>query len=106
MMRSGGSSLQTMLPVPDTSKSCKLHPSISNWNYSGLAWVGSARLCPIVIKAISASRQSWSLGLAELSNSTEKSLNKCFFSPSGPMVARKTNFPLLGYDNSRYLEIS
>ena len=68
MMRSGGSSLQTMLPVPDTSKSCKLHPSISNWNYSGLAWVGSARLCPIVIKAISASRQSLSLGLSELGN--------------------------------------
>ena len=61
-----------MFPPPDTFKSCKWQPSIANWNYSGLGrfgsvWVGSV-WSNSDYKAISASQQSWSLGLAELGN--------------------------------------
>ena len=54
-----------MFPASDTSKSCNWHSNIGNWNYSGLGRVGSAR-SNSDYKAISASQQSWSLGLAEL----------------------------------------
>ena len=54
-----------MFLTPDTSKSCKWHSSIANWNYSGSGGVGWSNSD---YKAISASQQSWSLGLAELGN--------------------------------------
>ena len=59
---------QTIFPTPDTSKSYKWQPSIANWNYSGSARVGSVG-SNSDSEAISASQQSWSLGLAELGNS-------------------------------------
>ena len=40
LMRGGGLSTQTMFSAPDTSKSCKWHSSIANWNYSGLGQLG------------------------------------------------------------------
>ena len=42
MLRGGGLSFQTIFPAPDTSKSCKMHSSIADWNYSGsgrFGWV-------------------------------------------------------------------
>ena len=59
-----------MFLTPDTSKSCKWHSSIANWNYSGSGGVGSGRVgwSNSDYKAISASQQSWSLGLAEPGN--------------------------------------
>ena len=65
MMGSGELRSQTMSPAPDTSKSSKWHSCIANWNYSDSARVGSGR-SNSDNKAISASQQSWSLGLAEL----------------------------------------
>ena len=56
-----------MCPAPDSFKSCKWQPSIANWNYSGLCRFGLCR-SNSDYKAISASQQSWSLGLAEAGN--------------------------------------
>ena len=70
-MRSGGFSSKTMSPAfVDTFKSWKYQPIIANWNYSGSVWVGLGRFGPINsdYKAVSASQQSWSSGLAELGN--------------------------------------
>ena len=61
----GGLSSQTMFPAPGTSKSCQWYSSIANWNYS---WSGRVGWSNSDYKAISASQQSWSLGLAELGN--------------------------------------
>ena len=65
ILRSGGLSLQAMNAASNAFKSCIWHSSIANWNYSGSAWVGSGR-SKCDYKAISASQQSWSFGLAEL----------------------------------------
>ena len=62
MMEGGGLSSQTKFQAPNTSKTCKQQPSTANWNYSGSGRSNSD------YKAISASQQSWSLGLAELGN--------------------------------------
>ena len=67
LMRGGELSSNTMFPAPDTSKSWKWYSSIAIWNYSGLGRVGLGR-SNSDYKAISASQQSWSLGLAELGN--------------------------------------
>ena len=67
IMSGGGLSFQAMFAAPNTSKSCIWHSSIANWNYSGSARVGSGR-SNSDYKAISASQQSWSFGLAELGN--------------------------------------
>ena len=65
IMSGGGLSFQAMFAAPNTSKSCIWHSSIAIWNYSGSGRVGSGR-SNSDYKAISASQQSWSLGLAEL----------------------------------------
>ena len=59
-----GLSSQTMFPFHDTFLSCNWQPNIANWNYSGLGWVGLA-WSNSDFKSISASQQSWILGMAE-----------------------------------------
>ena len=102
--RSGGLSSQTMFSVPDTYKSRKQQPSIANWNYSGSAWVGSGCVgsgrdgsarSNSDYKAISASQQSWSLGLAELGNT---SLNYLIYQTRAwNFVFRKLEFDTIYY---------
>ena len=68
----GGLSSQTMFPAPGTSKSCQWYSSIANWNYSGSGRSNSD------YKAISASQQSWSLGLAELGNNNINNISSIY----------------------------
>ena len=63
----GGLSSHTIFPTPDTFKSYKWQPRKANWNYSGSGRFGSVG-SNSDYNAISASQQSWSLGLAELGN--------------------------------------